>query len=197
MSMTSIVMLLLLAGVVVWAIAQYNALVRLRNETGNALAQIDVQLKRRHDLIPNLVEVARKYMAHESQTLEAVIQARNQAVQARQGLMGAPAGAAAAQALSSAEGQLHAVLGRLYMVAENYPDLKADATMRELSDEITSTENRVGFSRQAYNDAVLVYNNAREAFPTLIVARLAGFETLAMLQSTQSAQEREAVRVKF
>lgn len=197
MSVGAIVFWLVVAGVVVWGISAYNRMVRLRNEVFNALAQIDVQLKRRHDLVPNLVEVARKYLAHESQTLEAVVQARNQAEQARQAVAALGGRAQATQRLGEAEGLLQSSLGRLFAVAEAYPDLKADATMRELSDEITSTENRVGFSRQAYNDAVTEFNSALQQFPDSLIASLGKFEQATPLQVTQSAQEREAVKVSF
>ena len=164
---------------------------------GNALAQRDVQLKRRHDLIPNLVEVARGYMQHEAQTLEAVIRARSTAVSAADKARRSPGQAQAMGALMVAEQALVGQMGRLMALAEAYPTLKADARMQQLSEEITSTENRIGFARQAYNDQVLDFNNEAGQFPDLIVARLAGFAHMEMLQSTQNEQERAVPQVKF
>jgi LemA protein len=183
--------------VLAWAMIAFNALVRRRNEIANAFAQIDVQLKRRHDLIPNLVETARKYLQHEQGTLEAVIAARTSASRAADSARRVPADAAAIGALASAEATLGGVLGRLMAVVEAYPELKADATMRELSEELTHTENRIGFSRQAFNDAVLDYNNASQQAPANLVAALFGFKPAAMLEATQTEAEREAVRVRF
>lgn len=180
-----------------WAVGAYNRLVRLKNAIANAFGQIDVQLKRRHDLVPNLVEVARKYLAHEAETLEAVIAARNQARAAEQTAAASPLNAGALGALAGAEQMLGGALGRLFAVAEAYPDLKADQTMRELSEEIASTENRIGFARQAYNDHVLEFNDAAAQFPTLIIARLFAFATLPMLESTTSEVERQPVKVAF
>ena len=191
------IVLALVAGLVIWAIAVFNSLVQRRNRIANAFGQIDVQLKRRYDLIPNLVEVARRYLAHESATLEAVTRARGAAVGAAAAAREHPASAPALTALGAAEQALGGSLGRLLVVAEDYPDLKADATMRSLSEELTSTENRVGFARQAYNDEVLAYNDAAAQFPGLLVARLLGFAQAGMLQSTQSAAERQAPRVAF
>lgn len=187
--------------VVLWATAVYNRLIRLRNEIKNAFGQIDVQLKRRYDLIPNLVEVAKKYVQHERETLEAVISARNQATQAREAIKGDPTsgvgGRGALAALASADGLLGSALGRLMAVVEQYPDLKADQSLRDLSEELTSTENRIGFARQAYNDCVLEFNNKTQEFPDVIVARLFGFVAQDMLQSTESDEERKAVKVRF
>ncbi len=180
-----------------WAVVSYNALVRRRNEIANAFAQIDVQLKRRYDLIPNLVQTAGKYLQHEQDTLEAVAAARAGASRAADSARRLPADAAAIGALSGAEATLVGVLGRLMAVVEAYPELKADATMRELSEELAHTENRIAFSRQAFNDAVLDYNNASQQAPTLLVAKLSGFKPAAMLQATQSEAERQAVRVQF
>ena len=180
-----------------WAVGAYNRLVRLKNAIANAFGQIDVQLKRRYDLIPNLVEVARKYLAHESETLEAVIAARNQARNAEQTVAASPANASAMGALVGAEQVLGGAMGRLFALAEAYPDLKADQTMRELSEELSSTENRVGFARQAYNDHVLAFNDAAAQFPTLIVARLFAFLPMPMLEATTSDAERQAVKVAF
>jgi len=190
--------LLLLALVVFfWAVGAYNRLVRLRNAVANAFAQIDVQLKRRHDLIPNLVEVARKYLQHEAQTLEAVIAARNQARSAEQAAVIGPLNAALVTSLSGAEQALGGALGKLMAVVEDYPELKADQTMRELSEELASTENRLGFARQAFNDQVLEFNDAAQEFPALIVARLFGFAPQAMLEATTSEAERAPVKVQF
>ena len=189
--------LAVMAIVVAWAVAAYNGLVQRRNRIGNAFAQVDVQLKRRYDLIPNLVEVARRYLAHEATTLEAVARARGAAVSAVAGARVAPANATAMRALASAEQELGTSMGRLLALAEAYPDLKADATMQSLSEELTSTENRIGFARQAYNDEVLAFNDAALQFPAVLVARLFGFPPAAMLQSTRNEQEREAPRLAF
>lgn len=180
-----------------WAVAVYNRLVQLRNRIANAFAQIDTQLKRRHDLVPNLVETARGYLKHEAATLEAVIKARGQALSATDTARAQPANAASMGALALAEGGLMGSLGRLMAVVENYPDLKADATMRQLSEELSSTENRLGFARQAFNDHVLEFNDAATQFPELIVARLFGFAPAAMLESTKSEEERAAPKVSF
>lgn len=190
---------LLLAALVVffWAVGAYNRLVRLRNGIANAFAQIDVQLKRRHDLIPNLVEVARKYLEHEAQTLEAVIAARNQARSAEQAAASAPLAPGVMDTLSGAEQLLGGALGRLMAVVENYPQLQADQNMRELSEELASTENRIGFARQAYNDQANDFNDAAQQFPTLIVARLFNFQPQAMLEATTSEAERAPVKVRF
>ena len=197
MSVTAWIVLGLVVVVVLWAVSAYNRLVELRNRIANAFGQIDVQLKRRYDLIPNLVEVARGYLQHEASTLEAVIQARGQAQGAAAAARVAPTNAGAVGALAVAEGALGASLGRLMVVSERYPELKADATMQSLSEELASTENRVGFARQAFNDQVLDFNNAAQQFPTLIVARLANFTPAAMLESTRSEEERAAPQVKF
>ena len=197
MSSTAWIVLGICAALAVWAVIVYNRLVQLRNRIANAFGQIDVQLKRRHDLIPNLVEVARGYLAHETATLEAVIKARGQAQSAATAARGQPGDAGAIGALAAAEGVLGGALGRLMVVAEAYPDLKADATMQSLSEELTSTENRLGFARQAYNDQALEFNDAATQFPDLIVARLMGFAPAAMLESTRSEEERAAPRVAF
>jgi len=194
------IILLVVAGVAafvfVYFVSIYNGLVGLRNRFKNAFAQIDVQLKRRYDLIPNLVEVAKGYMKHERETLEAVIAARNQAASAGQRAAASPGDPAAMQGLMSAETQLQGTLGRLFALAESYPDLKANQNMLQLQEEMTSTENKVAFSRQAYNDAVMAYNTKRETFPDLIVAGFAGF-TEAKLFEVEQAAEREAPKVKF
>ena len=197
MDTTWMIALAVLAILVVWAIAVYNRLMALRNRTSNALAQIDVQLKRRYDLIPNLVSVAKKYLEHESQTLEAVIRARGQAQAAATAMRAAPGKPEVAEAMFAAEGALGGALSRLMVLTEAYPDLKADEAMRSLSEELNSTENRIGYSRQAYNDQVLEFNNAAKSFPAIMVAAMLGFHAVPMLQSTQNAQEREAVRVQF
>lgn len=197
MSATAWIVLALVAVVVIWAIAVYNRLVQLRNRIANAFGQIDVQLNRRYDLVPNLVEVARGYLAHEAATLEAVIKARGQAQGAAAAARAAPTSAGAMGALAVAEQALGGSLGRLMMVAESYPELKADATMQSLSEELTSTENRLGFARQAYNDQVLDFNDQAAQFPAIVVARLLGFPTAPMLESTRSDEERAAPKVQF
>jgi LemA protein len=181
----------------VWGVLAYNRLVRQRNEISNAFAQIDVQLKRRHDLVPNLVEAARKYVQHERETLEAVIAARNTARGAADSARAQPADGARIGALAGAERLLDGALSRLMAVVERYPELKADATLRELSEELTHTENRIAFARQAFNDSVLDYNNAAQQAPSNVVAGLFGFREAAMLQSTTSDAEREAPRIKL
>lgn len=197
MSTTQIVTLAVIAVLLFWAVGAYNRLVRLRNAIGNAFAQIDVQLKRRYDLIPNLVETAKKYVTHERETLEAVIAARNQARTAADHVRAKPTDAGAIGALAMAEQALGGTLGRLMAVVENYPELKADETLRELSEELTSTENKVAFARQAFNDSALDYNNAAQQFPTSVVAGVFGFKEAGMLQSTTQDVERQAVRVQF
>jgi LemA protein len=174
----------------------YNSLVTLRNRFRNAFAQIDVQLTRRHDLIPNLVETAKGYMAHERGTLEAVVAARGAAVSGLQAAKGKPGDPAAMQALAQSEGALSGALGRLLAVVESYPDLKANQNMMQLSEEITATENKVSFARQAFNDAVMSYNNACEVFPNNVMAGTFGFRPAEMLQAATPA-EREAPKVSF
>jgi len=193
----SLVLLGVLAAVAVWGVSIYNRLVALRNRWRNAFAQIDVQLKRRHDLIPNLVETARAYLEHERDTLESVIRARGDAVAARGAAAAAPGAPAAMQGLAAAESMLSGSLGRLMAVVEAYPDLKADATMAQLTEELTSTENRIAFARQAYNDDVMGYNNAAEQFPGNLVAGVFRFSHAELLASTSAPQEREPVVVKF
>jgi LemA protein len=186
----------ILVVVILMAIGGYNRLVTLRNRFKNAFAQIDVQLKRRYDLIPNLVETAKGYMAHERGTLEAVIQARNQAAAAGSQAAANPGDPASMKALMGAEATLTGSLGRLFALAEAYPDLKANQNMMQLSEELTSTENKVAFARQAFNDTVMVYNTARETFPTVIVAGMFNF-TAAQLFEIENAQERQAPKVSF
>ena len=197
MSTNTIVLISVLALLVFWAVGAYNRLVRLKNVIANAFGQIDVQLKRRYDLIPNLVEAAKKYLQHERETLEAVISARNQARAASDAVRSQPANAEAVNSLVAAEQVLGGTLGRLFAIAEAYPELKADQTIRELSEELTSTENKVAFSRQAYNDAVLDFNNAQGQFPALLIARLFSFMPSAMLRATENQAEREAVRIRM
>jgi LemA protein len=181
---------------VLWGIGIYNGLVTARNAYKNAFAQIDVQLNRRYDLIPNLVEVAKGYIKHERETLEAVIAARGAAMSGLSAAKANPGDAAAMQQLGTAEGQLTGALGRLMAVSEAYPDLKANQTMMQLSEELTSTENKVAFARQAYNDSVMSYNNRREVFPSSIIAGSSGFLPAALLEITEPAK-REAVKVSF
>ncbi|MFN7553397.1 MAG: LemA family protein [Pseudomonadota bacterium] len=194
--MTSLVILALIAAFAVWVIGIYNGLVVSRNGYRNAFAQIDVQLTRRHDLIPNLVETAKGYIKHERETLEAVIAARNVAVSAQKTAAGNPGDPAAMGQLSGAENALTQTMGRLFALAEAYPDLKANQNMMQLSEELTSTENKVAFARQAYNDAVMAYNNKREVFPSSIVANLFNFIAAALLEIENPAK-REVPQVKF
>jgi LemA protein len=182
---------------VVWAIAIYNGLVALRNQFKNAFAQIDVQLKRRYDLIPNLVETAKGYIKHERETLEAVIKARNQALAAAQAAGANPGNPAAMQNLGQAEGALTGILGKMFALAEAYPDLKANQNMLSLQEELSSTENKVAFSRQAFNDAVMSYNTKRESFPDNIFAGMFNFGPAELLAATESAEERKAPKVSF
>jgi len=181
---------------ILWIIGAYNSLVALRNRFKNAYAQIDVQLKRRYDLIPNLVETAKGYLKHERGTLEAVIAARNAAATASTGAAQNPGDAAAMKQLSSAETTLAGTLGRLFALAEAYPDLKANTTMITLMEELTSTENKVAFARQAYNDAVMSYNTRRETFPTNLIAGAFNFAP-AELFVIEKPAEKEAPRVTF
>ena len=195
MSALQIVTWIILVTLALWMLAAYNRLVRVRNEITNAFAQIDVQLKRRYDLIPNLVEVARKYVQHERDTLEAVIAARNSAKSAGDAARGKPADAERIGALAGAEGALAGALRQLAVVVEAYPELKADATLRELSEELGHTENRIAFARQAFNDSVLEYNNAAQQAPTNLVAGIFSFKPAAVLQATANEAERSAVKV--
>ncbi len=181
---------------VLWAIGAYNGLVTLRNRFKNAFAQIDVQLKRRHDLIPNLVEVAKKYLSHERETLEAVIKARDAASSARETAAASPGDAESMKNLMGAEAGLGGVLGRLFALSEAYPDLKANQNMMQLTEELTSTENKISFARQAYNDAVMHYNNKREMFPTNFIAGMFNFAAAALFEVTDE-KEREVVKVDF
>lgn len=198
--MSALVILGILLAIVVvlalWIVGIYNTLVALRNRFKNAFAQIDVQLKRRYDLIPNLVEVAKGYLKHERETLEAVIKARNIALAASQSAAANPADANAVRGLLSAEAGLGGALSRLMVVAEQYPDLKANQNMQQLTEEMTSTENKVAFARQAYNDSVMTYNTARETFPNVVFAGMFGFLP-AELFKVDDAAERNAPQVKF
>jgi LemA protein len=182
-----------------WSVGIYNGLVKARNAYKNAFAQIDVQLQRRFDLIPNLVEVAKKYMAHERETLEAVIAARSAAQTGLAAAKANPGDPGAMATLAAAQGQLNAGLGRLLAVAEAYPDLKANQTMLQLTEELTSTENKVAFARQAFNDGVMAYNNTREVFPGNLFAGIFGFAqaTLLEIPADKQAQVREAPKVQF
>ncbi len=195
-----IITLLVLAGLAAvlffWIAGSYNALVTLRNRFKNAFAQIDVQLKRRYDLIPNLVETAKGYLKHERETLEAVIAARNTAFAASKAAAANPADAGAMKGLLGAEAGLAGAMSRLMVVAEAYPDLKANQNMMQLTEELTSTENKISFARQAYNDSVTTYNTKRETFPTNLIAGLFNFAA-AQLFEVENAAERNAPQVKF
>jgi LemA protein len=197
MSIGGWIFLAVVVALAAWVIAIYNGLVTLRNRFKNAFAQIDVQLKRRYDLIPNLVEAAKGYLQHERQTLEAVIAARGAAVNAAQRAAAAPGDPAAMTGLAQAEGVLGGALGRLLAVFEAYPDLKANQNILQVQEELTSTENKVAFARQGYNDAVMSYNTRRESFPDNVVAGLFAFKEAMLLEATESKEERQAPKVKF
>lgn len=190
------IVLLIAVASVVFAVGVYNRLVAARNAYRNAFAQIDVQLTRRYDLIPNLVETAKAYLRHERETLEAVIRARNTALEGLRAASADPGNPATVRQLSGAEAQLAGALGRLFALAEAYPDLKANQNMMQLSEELTSTENKVAFARQAYNDAVMSYNNARERFPGNLVAGAFSFAPAELLEIAKP-EAREAPRVSF
>jgi LemA protein len=192
----SLILLVLIVAAIAFVISLYNRLIGARNAFKNAFAQIDVQLTRRYDLIPNLVEVAKGYIKHERETLEAVIRARTTAVTGLKAAAADPGNAAAMQTLQGADNQLAGALGRMFAVAEAYPDLKANQNMMQLSEELTSTENKVAFARQAYNDAVMSYNNQREMFPGSIVAGMFAF-TPAQLLEAAKPEAREAPKVSF
>ena len=187
----------IVVAIVFFAVVIYNRLVALRNRYKNGFAQIDVQLKRRYDLIPNLVEAAKGYLAHERQTLEAVIAARGAAITASQRAAAAPGDPAAMQGLAQAEGVLGGALGRLLAVFEAYPDIKANQNVLQVQEELTSTENKVGFARQAYNDSVMEYNTKRESFPDNIFAGMFNFKEAELLQATESAEQRRTPKVSF
>lgn len=190
------IILIVVLGIFFFFIAIYNRLVAGRNAYKNAFAQIDVQLTRRYDLIPNLVETAKSYMKHERETLEAVIAARNAAVTGLKGASANPGNPAAVQQLAGAENALTGALGRLFAVAEAYPDLKANQNMMQLSEELTSTENKVAFARQAFNDAVMSYNNSREVFPNSIIAGMFAFMPAQLLE-IEAPEKRAAPKVSF
>ena len=192
-----VVLLAIVLLLVLWVVGIYNRLVSLRNRFKNAFMQIDVQLKRRYDLIPNLVETAKAYMKHERETLEAVIGARNSAVAANAKASSDPADAAAMQQMAAAEGALNQTLGRLFALSESYPELKANQNMMQLTEELTSTENRIAFARQAYNDSVMEYNTSAEQFPGSVIAGMFSFKPAELLQSTEAPEERKAVKVSF
>lgn len=195
MSAGLLLFLLLLAIPLVWAVLVYNRLVGLRNALRNAFAQIDVQLKRRHDLVPGLVEVARAYLSHERRTLETVVAARQGAASARASASARWADSQAIGRLDAAEAVLSGAVGRLFAVVESHPELKADETLGRLTEELTTTENRIGFARQAYNDAVTDYNDGVQRFPANVVATGLGFRSAGLLQATRSRAEREPVAV--
>ncbi|GHD71095.1 hypothetical protein GCM10007164_16770 [Luteimonas padinae] len=200
--MSSLLILLVFVGVIVvaigWGVGIYNGLVTARNAFKNAFAQIDVQLQRRFDLIPNLVETAKGYLKHERETLEAVIAARGAAVSGLAAAKASPGDPAAMAELAQSQGMLNGALGRLLAVAEAYPDLKANQNMMQLTEELTSTENRVAFARQAFNDSVMAYNNKREVFPSNILAGMFNFDAAALLEiPADKAEVREAPKVQF
>jgi LemA protein len=197
MEVTSIVFWLVLLGLAIYVISIYNTLVSLKNRFENAFAQIEVQLKRRYDLIPNLVETARAYMAHERETLEAVVAARNEAAAVLKAL-GEGGGGASMASLASAENNLQGALGKLNVTMEAYPDLKASDNMQQLSEELTSTENRVAFARQGFNDAVMAYNTYRQSFPPVVLAATFGHPSDAeLLEFDDSVQIQAAPKVSF
>jgi LemA protein len=195
-SVEFIVILVVVALLVFWVIQMYNRLVNLRNRVRNAFSQIDVQLTRRYDLIPNLVEAVKGYMSHERNTLEAVIQARNSAVSAQQKASADPTDPDAIRALAAAETTLGGTLGRLFALAESYPDLKASQNMIQFQEELSSTENKVAFARQAFNDAVMSYNNACQNFPSNTIAGMFSFK-LAEFLEIEEPEKREAPKVSF
>lgn len=200
--MSEILMILLIIPIVIvvmiafYSISVYNRLVRLRNKFKNAFAQIDVQLKRRYDLIPNLVETAKGYLQHERETLEAVIQARNAAATAEKRAAANPESASAIKGLLGAETALTGALGKFFALSEAYPDLKANQNMMQLTEELTSTENKIAFARQAYNDSVMQYNTNRETFPTVVFAGMLGFQNAELFEIVDN-QERQNVKVSF
>lgn len=195
--MTSFLIFLgVIIAIVLWAVGIYNRLVNERNRVRNAFAQIDVQLTRRHDLIPNLVEAVKGYMKHERETLEAVVQARNHAVSSLDSAKADPANAAAIKELGASEGALASALGRLFALSEAYPDLKANQNMMQFQEELSTTENKVAFARQAFNDAVLSYNNTAENFPNNVIANSFNFELASFLE-IESEEKREVPEVSF
>ncbi len=193
---TGIIILIIIAVIVAWGVIAYNGLVTLRNRVKNAFSQIDVQLQRRYDLIPNLVETAKGYMKHEREALEAVIKARNSAQGAAKRASSDPADGKAIRGLAGAEAMLGGALGNFFALAEAYPDLKANQNMLQIQEELGGTENRIAFARQAFNDAVMTYNTKRESFPTVIVANNLGFKE-ADLWELEELEARKAVKVSF
>lgn len=193
----TIVLLVILAILIIWPVSIYNKLVALRNRFKNGFSQIDVQLKRRYDLIPNLVETAKGYMKHERETLEAVINARNQAQQVEKTVAADPANPEAIQKLAGSEKALSGALGKFFALSERYPDLKANQNMMQLTEELTSTENKISFARQAFNDAVMNYNTAREKFPNILFANIFGFSAASQFQLEAPDVERQAPTVSF
>jgi len=191
-----VVFLAIIAAVVFWAIGIYNRLINERNRVKNAFAQIDVQLTRRYDLIPNLVEMVKGYMKHERETLEAVISARNSAASSLDAAKADPANAQAMQQLGASEGALTSILGRLFALSEAYPDLKANQNMMQLQEELASTENKVAFARQAFNDTVLQYNNSAQSFPNNVIARFFSFDLASFLE-IEAKEMRAAPEVRF
>jgi len=191
-----LVFLAIIAAVVFWAIGIYNRLINERNRVKNAFAQIDVQLTRRHDLIPNLVDAVKGYMKHERETLEAVITARNAAASSLDAAKADPANAQAIKELGASEGALTSALGRLFALSEAYPDLKANQNMMQLQEELASTENKVAFSRQAFNDSVLAYNNSAQNFPNNVIAGMFRFELASFLE-IEAEEKREVPEVSF
>lgn len=194
--MEFIIILVVLAVLVFWVIQMYNRLVNLRNRVRNAFSQIDVQLTRRYDLIPNLIEAVKGYMSHERNTLEAVIQARNAAMSGLKQAAADPTDPAAIKALAAAETTLGGTLGRLFALAESYPDLKANQNMMQFQEELASTENKVAFARQAFNDSVMTYNTAAESFPANTIAGMFNFK-LAEFLDLEEPEKREAPKVSF
>lgn len=182
---------------IIWQVSIYNGLVKMRNRYKNAFSQIDVQLKRRYDLIPNLVETAKGYMKHEQETLRHVIQARNQAAISEQETAANPGDAGALERLQSSEQMLSGAMSRFFALSEAYPDLKANQNMQQLTEELSSTENKIAFARQAFNDAVMQYNTHRETFPNIIFARLFGFDEAGFFKLENPGEERQNVKVSF
>jgi len=197
--LTLLILLVIVVAVAFWAVGIYNGLVTARNAFKNAFAQIDVQLQRRFDLIPNLVETAKGYLSHERETLEAVIAARGAAVSGLAAAKASPGDPAAMAELANTQGMLNNALGRLLAVSEAYPDLKANQNMMQLTEELTSTENKVAFARQAFNDSVMAYNNKRETFPSSVVAGMFAFAPAALLEipADKQAEVRAAPKVQF
>ena len=192
----TLIFLAIVAAIIFWVIGIYNRLINERNRVKNAFAQIDVQLTRRYDLIPNLVEVVKGYMKHERETLEAVIKARNEASSSLDAAKADPSNAAAMKNLGASEGALGSALGRLFALSESYPDLKANQNMMQLQEELASTENKVAFSRQAFNDSVLQYNNSAQNFPNNFIAGMFSFELASFLE-IEAPEMREAPKVSF